>query len=117
MLGLEKYNLIQNRIRYLISLKSGITYVFSNSYANIKIDPDGDFYLEETLTLLSVVMIIKSVFNKNKNYYYYNLFLAKCPFQLVKLLQKRIAAKSFDSITMLRIGKTKVSKEEFYGAK
>ena len=34
----EKYEAICNRIRCLISQKSGITYVFSHNYAKIKID-------------------------------------------------------------------------------
>ena len=29
---------IYNRVRYLIGVKSGITYVFSHNYAKIKID-------------------------------------------------------------------------------
>ena len=56
--GLEKYKAIFDRIRYLIGLKSGIRYVFSHSYAKIKIDLDDDLSLEETLTWL-----IKSVFS------------------------------------------------------
>ena len=33
----EKYDSIYNRIRYLIGVKSGITYVFSHYYAKIKV--------------------------------------------------------------------------------
>ena len=36
--GTEKYDLIYNRIRYLIGVKSGIKYVFSHNYAEIKVD-------------------------------------------------------------------------------
>ena len=39
LFGLEKYA-IYDRIRYLIELKSGITYVFSCNYAKTKIDSD-----------------------------------------------------------------------------
>ena len=38
LLGPEKYDAIYNRIRYLISLKNGITYVFSLYFAKIKVD-------------------------------------------------------------------------------
>ena len=56
--GLEKYNAIYDRIRYLIRLKScSITYVLSHNYAKITIDSD-DLPLEETLTL-HVIMLIK----------------------------------------------------------
>ena len=34
----EKYDAIYDRIRYLISLKSGITYIFSRYFAKIKVD-------------------------------------------------------------------------------
>ena len=34
----EKYDSIYNRIRYLISVKNGITYIISHIYAKIKLD-------------------------------------------------------------------------------
>ena len=64
-LGSEKYNAIFNRIRYLIMLKSNISYVVSHNYGKIKVDSDDEGY----------------------------------------------------SKIMLRFGKTKVAKQEFYGAK
>ena len=54
---------------------------FSCDYAKIKID----LYvllLEEILTLHQVVILIKSVLNKNQNHYYYNIFLEKCSYQV-----------------------------------
>ena len=38
LFGAEKYDFIYNRIRYLIGVKSGITYVISQNYAQIKVD-------------------------------------------------------------------------------
>ena len=38
LFGSEKYDSIYNRIRYLISAKSGITYITSHNYAKIKVD-------------------------------------------------------------------------------
>ena len=52
LFGPEKYNAIQNRIEYLIGLKSGITYVFSHKKGKIKTDSYDALPLEETLTLL-----------------------------------------------------------------
>ena len=40
MFGSEKYDAIYDRIRYLISLKSNITYIFSHYFAKIKVDYD-----------------------------------------------------------------------------
>ena len=37
LLGSEKYDAISNRIRYLINLKSSITYVFSHYHAKSKV--------------------------------------------------------------------------------
>ena len=37
LFGAEKYDAICNRIRYLVSQKSCITYVFSNNHAKIEI--------------------------------------------------------------------------------
>ena len=49
LFGLEKYNAIQDRIIYLIRLKSGITYVFPYNYVKIKINSDDGLFLEEPL--------------------------------------------------------------------
>ena len=39
---------------------------------------------KKRLTLHNVTILIKSVLNKDKNYYYYNIFLEKCSYQLAK---------------------------------
>ena len=65
LLGLEKYDAIYNKIRYLIGLKRGITYVFFHNCAEIKVDSYDSLPLEKTLTLLNVIIHIKSVFNKD----------------------------------------------------
>ena len=51
-----------------------------------KIDIDWyDFLpLEKTLILRNVIIVIKSVFNKDQNHYYYNIFFKKCLCQLAK---------------------------------
>ena len=46
LFGLEKYDAIYDRIRYIIGLKSGITCGFSYNHAKIKIDLDDDSPLE-----------------------------------------------------------------------
>ena len=40
LFGSEKYNSIYNKIRYLISVKGGITYVISHNYSKFKVDSD-----------------------------------------------------------------------------
>ena len=58
--------------------------IFFNNYAKIKIDSYDSLPLEKTLTLHNVIILIKSVFNKNQNHYYYKIFLEKCLYQLAE---------------------------------
>ena len=83
LFGPEKYDAICSRIRYLISQKSDITYLFSQNNPKIKIGSYDSLCLEKTLTLHNVIMLIKSVFNKSQNYYY-SIFLEKCLYQLAE---------------------------------
>ena len=82
LFGPEKYVAIYYRIIYFISQKSGITYVISHNYARIKVDSYDSLPLEKTLSLHNVMILIKSVFNRNQNNYYYDIFLEKCLYQL-----------------------------------
>ena len=73
----EKHDTISNRIiRYLISQKSDITYVFYYNYGKTKIDSYNSLPLEETLTLHNVIILIK-----DKNHCYYNILLKKCSYR------------------------------------
>ena len=82
LFGPEKYDAIYIRITYLISEKSCATYVFSLNYGRIKIDLYDFLPLEETLTLHNAITLIKYVFDRNQNHYYYNIFLEKCLYLL-----------------------------------
>ena len=42
------------------------------------------YFLEKKLTFHNVIMLLKSVFNKDKNNYYYNIFLEKGSYKLPK---------------------------------
>ena len=66
LFGLENFIVVNDRIRYLIVLKSGIRYVFYYIYAKIKVDSDDDLSLEETLTLHNIVILINSILTKIK---------------------------------------------------
>ena len=48
-------------------------------------------------------MHIKSVLNKDKSHYYYNIFLEKRSYQLVKICH---------SIIMVKFGKTEIAKKK-----
>ena len=58
-------------------MKSGITYVIFRNYTTIKVDSYDSMLLEKTLTFHNFVILIKSVFNKDKNKYCSNMFLGK----------------------------------------
>ena len=71
----EKYERIFDRIRYLIILKSNISDIHSHQYTKIKISSGDDLPLEKTLNMHDLVILIKSVVNKNHNHYCYQVFL------------------------------------------
>ena len=86
LFGPEKDDAIHNRIRYLISAKSGITYVISYNYVRIKVDSYNSLPLEKTLLTFHFVMIlITSIFNKDKNNIYYDIFLKNVHINNIKL--------------------------------
>ena len=79
----KKYDFIYNRIRYLINVKSGIIYIISYNYAKIKVDSYNPLPLEKAANF-HVLILINSVFNKDKNKYYSNIFLEKASYELPK---------------------------------
>ena len=59
------FNKSCDRIKYLISEKSGITDSINHNFGRIRIDSYNSLPIEKILTFL-VVILIKSVVNKNK---------------------------------------------------
>ena len=47
LFGNEKYDSIYNRIKCLISVESGITYIISHDYAKIRVDSYDSLFLEK----------------------------------------------------------------------
>ena len=86
LLGPEKYDDIYNIIRYPVSLENCITYVFSHYFAEIKVDSYNSLPIEKRLPLHNVIIVIKSVLNKEKkkNRNTVRIFLEKCSYQLAK---------------------------------
>ena len=67
---------ICDMIKYLISEKSGITKSINHNFGKIKIYSYNSLPIKKILTF-HIIILIKSVFNKNENKYYYNIFLGK----------------------------------------
>ena len=63
--------------KYLISEKTGIADSFNHNFGKIRIDSYNSLLMEKILTFHNVIIFIKSVVKKNKNNYYYNIFLEK----------------------------------------
>ena len=65
LFDIEKSPAIFDRIRYLVGVKIGITYVISHNSAKIKVDSYNSFPLEKALTLHNVKILTNSTFNKD----------------------------------------------------
>ena len=65
-------NLWKNQI--LISEKSGITDSINHNFGKIRIDSYNSLPIKKILTFHNVIILIKSVINKNKNHCYYSIF-------------------------------------------
>ena len=76
LFGPKRYDPIYCKIRYLTSKTSGITYSFNHSFSSIRTDSNNSLPTKKTLPF-NVKILMKSVFNNNKNNCYYNIFLQK----------------------------------------
>ena len=63
-----------DKIKHLISEKSGITDSINHNFGRIRIDSYDSLPIEKILTFHNVMVLIKSVVNKNKNECYCNIF-------------------------------------------
>ena len=87
-------------------------YIFSHYSPKIKIGLYDSLLKEKTLTLHNVTILINSVFDNDKNHYYYKILFEKCSYQLAKK-----QSQYFCSIKMVRLEKKGIAKEKFYAAK
>ena len=58
-------------------MKSGVTVGINHNFRKIRTDLYNSLPIEKILTFHNLIILIKSVVNKNKNEYYYNIFLEK----------------------------------------
>ena len=65
------------RLNILQVKKSGITNSINYNFGKIKIDSCNSLPIKKILTFHNVIILIKSVVNKNENKYYCNIFLEK----------------------------------------
>ena len=79
----EKYEIIFDRSRYLVILKSNILDFYSHKYTKIKQNSDHDLPQEKTLKIQNLIIFIKSVFKDNRDHYYYETFSEKSSYKQV----------------------------------
>ena len=75
------FDKICEEIKYLISKKSGITNSINCNFGRIRIDSWNSLPVKKILIFHNVIILIKSVVNKNENKYYYNIFLEKISYK------------------------------------
>ena len=71
------FDKICDNIKYLISEKRGIADSINHNSGEIRIDSFNYLPIEKILTFDNVIILIKSVVEKNKYNYYCNTFLEK----------------------------------------
>ena len=74
---LKECKYIEKKVVKHIYEKSGITDSINHNFSRIRIDSYDSLPIEKVLTFHNVIILIKSVANKNKNEYYYNIFFEK----------------------------------------
>ena len=62
-------------IKFLSKEKSGVTFSINHNFAIIRIGSYNYLAIEKILTFDNVIIVIKSIVNKYKNAYSYNIFL------------------------------------------
>ena len=67
------FDKICDKIKYIISEKGGITDSINHDFGKIRIYSYNSLPIQKILTFNNVIILIKSVVNKNKNEYYYNI--------------------------------------------
>ena len=79
LLGHSWYDEICDRIKYLVLQRKvdSIADSINHNFAGIRIDSYNSLPIEKISAFHTVVILIKSVVNKNKNDHYYNIFLEK----------------------------------------
>ena len=69
------FDKICDKFKYLISEKSGITDSINHNFGEIRIYSYNSLPTEKILTFHNIIILIKSVVNKNENNYYYIMYI------------------------------------------
>ena len=68
------FDKIYDKINHLIGDKSFIPDSINHNFGKIRTDSFNSLPLEKKMAFHNLIIFIKSVVNKNKNEYYYNIF-------------------------------------------
>ena len=70
------FNKICDKVKYFFSKESGIPNSINHNFGKIRIDSSNSLPIKKIVTF-HVIILNKTVVNKNENKYYYNIFLEK----------------------------------------
>ena len=68
------FDKIYDKINHLIGDKSFIPDSINHNFGKIRTDSFNSLPIEKKMAFHNLIIFIKSVVNKNKNEYYYNIF-------------------------------------------
>ena len=68
------FDKIYDKINHLIGDKSFIPDSINHNFVKIRTDSFNSLPIEKKMAFHNLIIFIKSVVNKNKNEYYYNIF-------------------------------------------
>ena len=77
LFGYGWFEKICDKIKYLVSEKSGIADSINHNFSRIRIDSYNSLLIDKILSFHNAIILIKSVVNKNKSEYYYKIYLEK----------------------------------------
>ena len=76
-----KYEELLSKIRDLIRLITKNSDHYDEKYMKIKFSSDDELLLNKTKEILSMIIVIRTVFHEN-NKYYPQVFLGECQYEL-----------------------------------
>ena len=78
---IKNYEKMWSKIRDLIKSKTKNSEDYDEKYMKIKFNLDGELTLNKAIQILSIIIVVRSVFHEN-NKYYSQVFLDECLYNL-----------------------------------
>ena len=92
LFGSENYNIIFDGIKYLIGVKIGTIFLICHNYANVCWLMQFFTFKKKKLIFHNFIILIKSVWNEDKNKYSHNIFSEKGLYVSANSNNKQVSA-------------------------